>query len=30
MNSLNGEKHDDLLASHYHFLQYAYYKGGFS
>lgn len=28
INSLNGERHDDLLASHYHFLQYAYYKVG--
>ncbi|PNF23098.1 hypothetical protein B7P43_G09122, partial [Cryptotermes secundus] len=28
LNSLNGEKHQDLLASHYHFLQYAYYKVG--
>jgi hypothetical protein len=27
LNSLNGEKHEDLLPSHYHFLQYAYYKG---
>ncbi|XP_066996710.2 prolyl 3-hydroxylase 1 isoform X2 [Anabrus simplex] len=28
LNSLNGEAHDDLLPSHYHFLQYAYYKVG--
>lgn len=28
LNSLNGERHDDLLPSHYHFLQYAYFKLG--
>jgi tetratricopeptide (TPR) repeat protein len=28
LNSLNGEKHDDLLPSHYHYLQYAYFKIG--
>ncbi|KAJ8975814.1 hypothetical protein NQ317_013745 [Molorchus minor] len=26
LGSLNGEKHDDLLPSHYHYLQYAYFK----
>ncbi|CAH1103258.1 unnamed protein product [Psylliodes chrysocephalus] len=28
LGSLNGEIHDDLLPSHYHYLQYAYYKTG--
>uniref|UniRef100_A0A6P7GKK4 procollagen-proline 3-dioxygenase n=1 Tax=Diabrotica virgifera virgifera TaxID=50390 RepID=A0A6P7GKK4_DIAVI len=28
LSSLNGEIHDDLLPSHYHYLQYAYYKLG--
>ncbi|XP_044257307.1 prolyl 3-hydroxylase 1-like [Tribolium madens] len=28
LSSLNGEKHDDLLPSHYHYLQYAYFKRG--
>ncbi|KRT79626.1 hypothetical protein AMK59_7679 [Oryctes borbonicus] len=28
LSSLNGEKHEDLLPSHYHYLQYAYYKLG--
>ncbi|XP_069694101.1 cartilage-associated protein-like isoform X2 [Periplaneta americana] len=28
LKSLNGEEHHDLLPSHYHFLQYAYYKVG--
>ncbi|KAJ8923830.1 hypothetical protein NQ315_010412 [Exocentrus adspersus] len=28
LGSLNGEKHDDLLPSHYHYLQYAYFKLG--
>ncbi|CAH1158417.1 unnamed protein product [Phyllotreta striolata] len=28
LSSLNGEIHDDLLPSHYHYLQYAYYKIG--
>lgn len=26
LGSLNGEKHEDLLPSHYHYLQYAYFK----
>lgn len=26
LGNLNGEKHEDLLASHYHYLQYAYFK----
>ncbi|KAG5864635.1 Prolyl 3-hydroxylase 1, partial [Gonioctena quinquepunctata] len=26
LSSLNGEIHDDLLPSHYHYLQYAYFK----
>ncbi|CAH1153591.1 unnamed protein product [Phaedon cochleariae] len=26
LGSLNGEIHDDLLPSHYHYLQYAYFK----
>ncbi|CAB3369515.1 Hypothetical predicted protein [Cloeon dipterum] len=26
MNNLNGEKYDDLLPSHYHYLQYSYFK----
>ncbi|XP_050314394.1 prolyl 3-hydroxylase 1-like [Anthonomus grandis grandis] len=28
LGTLNGEKYDDLLASHYHYLQYAYFKKG--
>ncbi|XP_018578753.1 prolyl 3-hydroxylase 1 [Anoplophora glabripennis] len=28
LGSLNGEQHDDLLPSHYHYLQYAYFKMG--
>ncbi|CAH0562145.1 unnamed protein product [Brassicogethes aeneus] len=28
LNTLNGEEHDDLLPSHYHYLQYAYFKMG--
>ncbi|XP_044752189.1 prolyl 3-hydroxylase 1-like [Coccinella septempunctata] len=28
LNSINTEKHEDLLPSHYHYLQYAYYKVG--
>ncbi|CAG9759258.1 unnamed protein product [Ceutorhynchus assimilis] len=28
LGSLNGEMYDDLLASHYHYLQYAYFKKG--
>ncbi|GLG97441.1 Uncharacterized protein GBIM_04206 [Gryllus bimaculatus] len=26
LNSLNGEYHEDMLPSHYHYLQYSYYK----
>ncbi|KAK4871674.1 hypothetical protein RN001_015798 [Aquatica leii] len=26
LNNLNGEYHDDLLPSHYHYLQFAYFK----
>ncbi|XP_045470805.1 prolyl 3-hydroxylase 1-like [Harmonia axyridis] len=28
LNSINTEKYEDLLPSHYHYLQYAYYKVG--
>ncbi|XP_059469001.1 prolyl 3-hydroxylase 1-like [Neocloeon triangulifer] len=28
LNSLNGERHTDLLPSHYHYLQFAYFKVG--
>ncbi|KAF5305804.1 hypothetical protein FQA39_LY09140 [Lamprigera yunnana] len=28
LNNLNGEYHEDLLPSHYHYLQYAYFKSG--
>ncbi|XP_031334109.1 prolyl 3-hydroxylase 1-like isoform X1 [Photinus pyralis] len=28
LNNLNGQYHEDLLPSHYHYLQYAYFKDG--